>query len=609
VLTPALGMLGLLAVEAWSISGSAGAPRMNPGTVFFEGNGALASGISAQYPATVRALAKLEGAEPDPEHVAYRRVARAELRDPQLGAAAANRLWASRALSFAADHPGRWLELERAKLVRTFHGFAWHDTPQAWAFDLDLGRWPALPLALLAALGLVGLLTEMPAARRAAPLYALLFVQLGVVLLFYTSARQRLVLVAPLYYFAASAVAALSDRATAPRRRAGGALLVALLALALALPTAATRREQQERGARLRASARLDEALAARAAGNGARFRRAGDAVLAHGARWLDELWPAALAQEPELAAARAATLVEAVLRDPSAPRSELDALRLDGAALWLAAERPERALSLLAGPTPRGARAAVLTTRALALGGRRDEAVRTLHAALAARPGAPALLAELTALGDAEEAARSYRCSSVISVRARRAARRRGAVRPSPLGGGGGNAGVARRAAAGTRGGADPPRDRARRGRGSRRGGSSPPRRAARPLRRAGRAAARGARSLPLARDGGRRRGGRGGERAPPPARLRRLRQPGARGRAAAGGMRGLGADLARKTRRGGGSRQPAKALAAARLVARAAGRRGARKRRTTEALWFIARATGKATRLPQRVQVVESA
>jgi len=409
LLAPSLAVLALLAAGAWSIAGAPGAPRMNPGTVLFEGNGAVARGTSAQYPATVRALAQLDLAAADPEHAAYRTVARAELGDPGLGVAAVNRLWAARAIAFVRDHPRRWLALELTKLRFTLQEFAWHDTPQAWAFDLQLGRWPSLPFSLLAALALVGLLAERRAGRGAAPLVALLLGQLAVVLVVYSSARQRLPLLAPLYYFAVAALALLLDRATVARRRIGAGSLAALLALALALPAAEASRERQERGARLRASARLAEARAAREKGDEPRFRRAGDAALAHGARWLDELWPAALAQQPELAAARAATLVEEVLRAPRAPAAEAEALRLDAATLWLAAERPERARPLVAGRPGEEPRTAVLAARAVALGGGREEAKRELREQLAARPGEPALLAELAALVEAAEAARLH--------------------------------------------------------------------------------------------------------------------------------------------------------------------------------------------------------
>jgi len=404
----ALPLVALAAALGWAAAratGSATAPWMSPGTVFFEGNRPGSRGLSAEYPPLVLALELQDTPEPDSAHVHYRRVARFDDGDPALAVAAVNGLWGTRAVRFVADHPGDALGRLRRKLFYALHGRAWNDVIAASSFDERLRQLPTLPFSLVAALGIVGMLVAARRWRESLLVFAVAFGQLGVLLVFYVSARQRIVLLPALALLAAAAVHALASRRTAARMRWAGGALALLLLVALSIPDEEMRRADAELRSYSRAESAREVALGARRLGRLDAFAAQGELTLAHGARWLELVWPASL-PGVGTAAARAAGRLEAALGAEGAPTgAEGSEARLDLARLWLEAEEPRRAVAALGPEEHQRARGAGLLARALALGGGRAGALEVLRAALARHPEDAHLLAELAALAEAPEA------------------------------------------------------------------------------------------------------------------------------------------------------------------------------------------------------------
>lgn len=227
-----LGSL-LLAWRSWLITGDLRAPAMNPGTVFFEGHQPLSSGTSARYPPAVHLALRSDpgSTEPDVAHRIYRTIAREESGDAALSIRAVNDFWASRAWAFIQDQPGRALRQALRQLRYSLSSYTFHDVPQAGLLEQRL---PAVfvPSALLAAFALFGALLELGRLRERLLFYAIFAAQLGVMTLFYVSARQRLVLLPAVVFFALLGLRHLRERGA---RGLLMGLLLGLLALSLFL--------------------------------------------------------------------------------------------------------------------------------------------------------------------------------------------------------------------------------------------------------------------------------------------------------------------------------------------------------------------------------------
>lgn len=230
---PILLCSALLSWRAALATGDFRSPAMNPGTVFFEGHQPLSTGISARYPPIVSLGVRSDSeAAPDVGHVLYRRVARLERGEPRLAISKVNEFWAGKALAFLSDHPRLALERAATQLRYSAHAFSFHDVPSAMLLEQRLSVLPLLPFSVLAAFALWGAL--MVFFRHRMPQYLLFFTilgaQLGVMTLFYVSARQRLLLLPAIVLFAL-----IAGQDLRLRGRRGWLLLVVLLLLAFAL--------------------------------------------------------------------------------------------------------------------------------------------------------------------------------------------------------------------------------------------------------------------------------------------------------------------------------------------------------------------------------------
>ncbi len=406
-LVPVAAMLLLLAVRAFEITGDPRTPMMNPGTVFFEGNNPLSQGTSAIYPPVVLAYVRHTGEEPDPAHRHYRTVARAAMADGdptsghELTVSEVNAYWSELALQFIRDHPSRWLQLLGVKLKRAFHGFRWHDVPPAWKLDQRLFFVPAVPFALLSALAFAGALFEVRRWRESLLYYALAAIQLAVMLVFYVSARQRLVLLPALLYFAAIAARRLV------RERAWPALvLVALLALSFSLPDDAMADESYRRRGWRETEARLEQVREKSRAQPLALHAELAVEAVASAPWWLDWLRPAYFPHDEGTLEERVARLLASRPRTSPAADFDLAAVHLEAGQL-AEARRLLEPLSERDHFVYRGGRHAsqplTLLGRATALAGDRDGAIDLLERALERAPGDPFTLAELIALGEVD--------------------------------------------------------------------------------------------------------------------------------------------------------------------------------------------------------------
>lgn len=413
-LVPVLLGVALLMLRAERITGSYATPTMNPGTVFFEGHQPLSHGTSAVYPPLVLAMVRHAGDVPDSAHEHYRRVARAGR--PGASVAEVNALWGGRARAYLLDHPREAVRRAVEKLGHAFHGFRWHDVPSAWRYEARLPI-PLLPTSILSALALLGLLAEARRWRRALPFYLLAAAQLGVMVLFYVSERQRLVLLPALVYFAVAAVRAGLRLDGMPRRLGAGAL-AGLLSLALALPGDAMVDEAHQRRGQLALEPLLDDLRVGDDAGGKVSDGEEGDAALAArraevvralaSAPWyLDWMRPAWVRQEDhtldELVADELAQRLDAAAPARRPP------IRLDLGEVLLRIGETDAARRVLEPLAETGFRAyrggrqpsdpRIYLARAEALGGNADEALDLLRRTLADVPGDPFALAERAAI------------------------------------------------------------------------------------------------------------------------------------------------------------------------------------------------------------------
>ena len=197
----------LLAVRAERITGDWSSPVMNPGTVFFEGSHPLSRGSSAAYPPIVASMIESESAVPDDAHVHYRDVATLEL-ERNLSIGEANAFWAGKALSFIRAEPVHFLWGLVEKASRIFRDYRWHDIANAERYQSTLPNLDGF-FAALSSFALLGMVWELRRWREHFFFYAYTAAQVGVMLLFYVSARQQMVLVPPLIFFATAAARSL----------------------------------------------------------------------------------------------------------------------------------------------------------------------------------------------------------------------------------------------------------------------------------------------------------------------------------------------------------------------------------------------------------------
>ena len=398
-LTPIVLALVLLAFRAERITGDAGTPVMNPGTVFFEGNNPLTHGTSAIYPPVVLNFVRHSLGIPDSAHEHYRTVARAATGKP-LTISEVNAFWFDRARACLEADPswalGLWLE----KLQRVMHSFRWHDVTTAWKYDQRVPV-PSVPFGLLVSLALPGALLAARRWQENLLFYALAGAQVAVMVVFYVSARQRLVLLPAVLYFAAITFQWLGQK----RRRLALLPLLAAFGLLLTLPDDAMLDETRQRRGHFETDRYLEEV---RQRSRTELLTQHADLVveaLTSSPWWFDWLHPIYFPRSEGSLEERLATRLQSTVGPiPSAADFDLAWMELRAGRDPQAIPRLEALLDY--GITAyRGGRQTsrprVLLARALALRGDRDVARSLLEESLAEVPGDPFTLAERIALDD----------------------------------------------------------------------------------------------------------------------------------------------------------------------------------------------------------------
>ncbi len=219
-----------------------GVALMNPGPVFYEGNGPQASGAPGVQPELVKRLEALRGEGGDWAHVAYRQLAAVAM-GREVTSAESNRFWTYLALEYLRDDPVRALRQFLSKACYALSPHEFHDLPEAEELDRRLRRrlpWGFGVLLVLAVVGLPGAVRTAGGAWLGPLLVAM--VSLGVQVVFYASARQRLPLALAMLVLAAGGLAGLAG---VPGRRVGAfayaGVAVVLAASWLSAPLAAFR--------------------------------------------------------------------------------------------------------------------------------------------------------------------------------------------------------------------------------------------------------------------------------------------------------------------------------------------------------------------------------
>jgi len=393
---PVLLSISLLLFRNQHTTGRATFLTMNPGTVFYEGNNPLSWGTTSVYPYLVYDLARQYTQIPDVQHELYRRLARMSS-GKDMTVSEVNGYWAGKALRFIRNHPGRYGQVLAHKLFCIFHSYDWHDLYNAYWNQRRLSHSiiPTIPWGIIAALAVLGLVTEAPNWRRSLLFYALFASQAGVMLVFYVSARQRLVLLPALLCFACLALDFMASR---KRRWLLLAVIIPFSAV-LVIPTNLMREEDHLWQGVRTSSDHLNEAYRQRKALDYTEAEiRAALALAA--APWLGEsVRPSDLAFEPEGFAG------EALAHLKPATSSE----KFDQAFLLLEAGRPAKAEAIWKELLDGGRRfkrdyyqpslPQYYLAQASCQRGDKETARRYLLDGLRSSPGDPSLLAALTAL------------------------------------------------------------------------------------------------------------------------------------------------------------------------------------------------------------------
>ncbi len=202
---------------------------MNPGPVFYEGNGPQSPVGAWTPPRIVDRLTRTYTSGSDMAHVAYRQVAAAELGHP-VGPAGANRYWAGLALDALRRRPARAVRLFLSKALLGLAPYELHDLINAHDLDRRLRRFLPWGFELIFVLTILAVPALPGRMTRLFPALSLAGLSWVVQIVFYPSARQRLPMALGL------GVAAVILLASRPARLRSLALAVAAaLALGAAL--------------------------------------------------------------------------------------------------------------------------------------------------------------------------------------------------------------------------------------------------------------------------------------------------------------------------------------------------------------------------------------
>ena len=199
---PLFAAVAFLAVRNSGLADSFTIFQMNPGQVFFEGNNPNSWGESAIYPPLVHDFAIQFPDQSDFQHVAYRYFPR-RIKNEKLTLNEVNWFWTQKGLNFIVDYPLHFFKRLLTKTNFVFHNYRRHDLGSVFWNDQNyLKKLPTIPFALISAMALLGMLLSVKKWRERLVIYAVLFLQMAVMILLYVSDRQRVAIVSLMVFFA-----------------------------------------------------------------------------------------------------------------------------------------------------------------------------------------------------------------------------------------------------------------------------------------------------------------------------------------------------------------------------------------------------------------------
>jgi len=202
---------------------------MNPGPVFYEGNGPQSPAGAYTPPHIVDRVARILGPGADLAHVAYRQVASAELGRPA-DPATTNRFWTALALDGLGRRPLVAARRFLSKALLALAPYELHDLVNAHDLDRRIRRILPWGFGLLLLLATISIPSLPGQASRVFPALSLAGLSWIVQIVFYPSARQRLPMALGLTVAAGILLAC-----HPPHRRRSALTVSAALVLAFAL--------------------------------------------------------------------------------------------------------------------------------------------------------------------------------------------------------------------------------------------------------------------------------------------------------------------------------------------------------------------------------------
>jgi tetratricopeptide (TPR) repeat protein len=394
----------LLGLRAQRVTGDWSSPVMNPGTVFFEGNHPLSRGISAEYPPIVASMVEINRNVPVPDeaHVRYRRIAGIELKqNPSIGDV--NAIWAGKAFAFIRAEPVRYVKGIADKASRIFRDYRWHDIGNAESYASTLPKLDGF-FAALSTLALLGMVWELRRWRANLFLYSYLLAQVGVMLIFYVSARQQIVTVPPLIFFATAAARSLVQL----RGKAVPWLVLIVPLFFVLLNSGDMVRDKVHMDAGASRAGEIAQEIEARMSSTELASQSELVAEMLAAASWAaNENTPGNVGQDDESLQMAAVRVLRKKQKRDFFDEFDLATLEVEAGALEDAKLRLED-LAETGRFAYRGHRQAsdplFYLGRIAGLQGRSEKAVEILHRALARTPGDPFVLAELVVLGGKPE-------------------------------------------------------------------------------------------------------------------------------------------------------------------------------------------------------------
>jgi tetratricopeptide (TPR) repeat protein len=211
--SPVILALFLLSARNYVTLGTFSPTTMNPGTVFYDGNNPNANGWHVVYPPMVENIAIEIPDELDRGHIAYRHIAR-RINGSAMSISDVNSFWAGKALNFIIDHPLYWCKLVLRKLYAVFNSIRFHDISQVSANDRSIQNSviPTIPFSLISAMAIIGLILSLRFWRERLVFYAVFLCQICVMILTYSSDRQRLSIIALFIFFASAMLYELTSK-------------------------------------------------------------------------------------------------------------------------------------------------------------------------------------------------------------------------------------------------------------------------------------------------------------------------------------------------------------------------------------------------------------